>query len=383
MKRRTSSTIWHVKRAGLAIVCAVALGVALAPQMATALDPPRIDDDGTIHVLAFDLPESSFLSIEARVALKQIRTDDAFQVAFRKCPPIEGADRATAPAIRQCQADAFYKTEFYKGIRARYAVTLAPQEIRGVYTEVFTPSDGIAPTNRNRVLINLHGGSFYCCARINSHLESIPIASVGRIKVVSIDYRQAPESVFPAASEDVAAVYQELLKRYKAKNIGLYGCSAGGALTAQAMAWFQREKLPLPGAIGMFCFGSPTADSGDALDSDSGNLSRALTGLDVREILRSLPDYYHGVDRKNPLASPGDYDEIMAKFPPSLLISGTRDLALSSVLATHAQLARLGVIADLHVWEGMSHAFQWYPALPESREAYEVIARFFDKHLGH
>ena len=132
----------------------------------------------------------------------------------------------------------------------------------------------------------------------------------------------------------------------------------------------------------MFCSGAPTAASGDVLESDSANIARAITGLDVKVFLLSAPDYYRSVDRHDPLASPGDYDEIMAKFPPSLLISGTRDLAMSSVLTTHAQLIRLGVKADLHVWEGMSHAFQWYPALPESREAYSVIVRFFETHLG-
>jgi epsilon-lactone hydrolase len=213
-------------------------------------------------------------------------------------------------------------------------------------------------------------------------LESIPIASVGRVKVISIDYRLAPEYTFPAASEDVAVVYREVLKRYKPKNIGLYGCSAGSMLTAESIAWFQRAKLPLPGAIGMFCAGASSAldaDTGKFWKSDSGYITGALVGTFD---LLAFPNYFKGTDLRSPVVSPGDYDDVMAKFPPSLLISGTRDMALSSVLATHAQLVRLGVAADLHVWEGMNHAFQFYPALPESREAYRVIVSFFDSHLG-
>src|SRR5258707_1314328 len=91
------------------------------------------------------------------------------------------------------------------------------------------------------VLINVHGGGFICFAPPESHSESVPIASVGKIKIVSIDYRQAPEYTFPSASEDVEAVYRELLKTYKPGNIGIYGCSAGGALTAQSMAWFEAK----------------------------------------------------------------------------------------------------------------------------------------------
>src|SRR6185312_14600393 len=86
--------------------------------------------------------------------------------------------------------------------------------------------------------------------------ESIPIASIGKIKVISIDYRMAPEYTFPAASDDVVAVYRQLLKTYKPKNMGLYGCSAGGLLTAESISRFQKESLPLPAAIGMFCSGA-------------------------------------------------------------------------------------------------------------------------------
>jgi monoterpene epsilon-lactone hydrolase len=75
-------------------------------------------------------------------------------------------------------------------------------------------------------------------------LRPRPIASIGKIKVISVDYRQAPEYAFPSASEDVATVYRELLKTYKPTNIGIYGCSAGGLLTAETIAWFQKEKLP-------------------------------------------------------------------------------------------------------------------------------------------
>jgi epsilon-lactone hydrolase len=134
---------------------------------------------------------------------------------------------------------------------------MTAQQIGGVNTEVFVPEDGIARKNQRRVLINVHGGGFEGGSRTISHIESVPISSVGRIKVVSIDYRMGLEYAFPAASEDVESVYRELLKTYKAKNIGIYGCSAGGALTAQSVSWFENKDLALPGAVGMFCYGAP------------------------------------------------------------------------------------------------------------------------------
>ena len=76
---------------------------------------------------------------------------------------------------------------------------------------------------------------------------------------------EGPDNKFPAASEDVASVYQELLKKYKPKNIGIYGCSAGGMQTAMSVAWFQKHSLPLPGAIGIFCASAGGIFGGDAL----------------------------------------------------------------------------------------------------------------------
>src|SRR3546814_5596313 len=92
----------------------------------------------------------------------------------------------------------------------------------------------------------------------------MPIAAIGRIKVISVDYRQGPDFTFPAASEDVAAVYRELIKQYDPRNIGIYGCSAGGLLTAQSVAWLIDKKLPLPGAIAMLCEGGAYWTEGDS-----------------------------------------------------------------------------------------------------------------------
>jgi epsilon-lactone hydrolase len=363
----------------LVIALAVSqIGLVIPAQAGGA---PRIDDDGTIHVPAFTLPGSVLLSDEARAELKRERADAVHGDFARACSSTK-QDSSRWSAMRDCVAKAFYRTNQYKHLRARYPVTLSTQLLAGVYVEVFAPMDGIAPSNLRRVLIDLHSGGFEAGSRWTSQLESVPIASVAKIKVISIDYRQAPENKFPAATEDVESVYRELLKTYQPGNIGIYGCSAGGALTAQATARFSYKSLPLPGAVGMFCEGAPKSlrhKYDKWIESDSGRIVAAMSGFGIEQKVKA---YYEGIDRSGPLASPGDYDEVMKKFPPSLLISGTRDFLLSSVLATHAQLVRLGVEAELHAWEGMEHGFLWYPELPEAREAYMVIAKFFDRHLA-
>ena len=275
-------------------------------------------------------------------------------------------------ARRRCAAEHYFP-EFIGRIRARYKVDIEPSTLGGVPVEIITPAAGVADGNRRRVLINLHSGGFIDGGRWSGQVESIPIAALGRFKVVAVDYRLAPEYHFPAASEDVAAVYAALLKEYRPASIGIYGCSAGAVLTAEAVAWLQKERLPRPGAIAMLCGGAFPQDGGD-----SARLDAALAGPAAGP---ARIQYFSAADANNPLAAPGLAPQILAQFPDSLLISGTRDGALSTVLVTHARLIKAGVKADLHVWEGLGHSFHFDPDLPEAREVSEVVVRFFGEHL--
>ena len=173
------------------------------------------------------------------------------------------------------------------------------------------------------------------------------------------------------------AVYRQLLTTYGAENIGIYGSSAGAVLSSQLMAKLLQEQQPLPCAIGMF-FASAHGWHG----GDSSVLARALNeaypidGISIRSL------YFQGADEKDPLVFPGWNEHYLSKFPPSLLISSFRDFALSPVIKTHSELVRLGVSADLQVWDGLDHVFHYDPRIQESREAYQCIVTFFDKHLG-
>ena len=93
--------------------------------------------------------------------------------------------------------------------------------------------------------------------------------------------------------------------------------------------------------------------------------------------------YLAGVSSTNSLAAPASSAEVLAKFPPTLIVTGTRAFELSSAVHTHALLVKQGVETDLHVWEGMFHGFFYNVDVPESRDCYDVIVKFFDKHLGH
>lgn len=348
--------------------------LAMGPVAASA---QTVDADGTVHAPARAFPESALLSPETRAVLNAQRNPPPAPPQPRpsnapvSCPSMAGAAKADIPAIRACEAEAFYASPGYAKLRAQFDVSITEQLMGGVRTEVVMPRGGIAPANRRRVLINVHGGAFMGGARTLSRIESVPIAAIGRIKVVSVDYRMGPDFTFPAASEDVAAVYRELLKTHDPRDIGIFGCSAGGLLTAQSVAWFLKEKLPLPGAIAMLCEGGVYWTEGDS--------SRFV--YDTSAHTMAVNPYFTGVSPNDPLAFPARSLELLAKFPPTLLVTSTRDFALSSTVYTHSRMVKQGVEAELHVWEGLPHAFHMDPDLPESREVYDVVVRFFDKRL--
>jgi acetyl esterase/lipase len=231
------------------------------------------------------------------------------------------------------------------------------------------------------VLINLHGGAFLWGAGSGGLVEAVPVASVARIKVVTVDYREGPEDSFPAASEDVEKVYRELLEHYRPEHIGIYGCSAGGVLTAQAIAWLDDKKLPLPAAIGIFC--ATVVDArGDSQALGPLLMGQPLPAIAHKPGLDAGHPYFKDADFSSPLVTPGMSAAMLAKFPPTLLISGTRDMMLSGTLRSNELLSQAGVPTELHVFEGMWHSFFSDPELPESKAAYAVMARFFNRHLS-
>lgn len=340
--------------------------------------PPSItlDASGTTHISTISIPFSSLASQSAKKHFLD------FIAAYRTVSE-SGVLTDDIATTRRRLDDLLLRPGVDK-LRSAFPVHIKSESYSGVQVAVITPAGRIPPRNKRRVLINLHGGGFATGAGLGGQMESIPIASLGSIKVVTVDYRQGPEHKFPAATEDVATVYRDLLKAYPPRNIGIYGCSAGGILTAESVAWFQSHNLPRPGAIGIFGAGALVP-----VDGDSNYYASALMGWPPLSVdaKRVLPYFdVAGLDIRDPLVSPAYSAQALARFPPSLLISGTRDPSLSSLVYTHSQLVKYGTDANLHIWEGAFHCSFAQPivdpAVPETREAWSVTIKFFDKHLG-
>lgn len=343
-----------------------ALALVLTSTSVIAQDGGTIEPDGTVLVPAFKLPPSDYVSDEARKAMPRTPTDPEAPMMRMLAAGQAGAMRARVGEFMKPRHDA---------LKAKYGVVTRERSIAGIPAVVISPAAGVAKGNAGKVLLNLPGGGFIMgAANGTGMVESIPLAGLAGVEIVSITYRQAPEAMFPAASEDVATVYRELLKKHRPQDIAIFGCSAGGLLTANAMAWFVQEKLPLPAAIGIFCASADARWLGDS--RAYGRPFQALPSADMPR------RYFTDADLSNPLASPVLSPELLAKFPPTLLITATRAFEMSAAVNTHRELVKAGAEADLHVWDGLGHAFFYDPALPESREAFDVMARFFKTHLG-
>lgn len=322
-------------------------------------DSATFDSDGTAHVTRL-VPMPSTVSPEAQQWLKEIEHEEP-----------QPKDLAEIRA----RTDHWQKSQSAQAKRL-FPVNVEAAIIAGVRTDVVTPL-AVPEKNKNRVLINLHGGGFISDS--GSLIEGIPIAYLAKTKVVSVYYRLAPENPFPAAVDDVVAVYKELLKTYQSHGIGIFGTSAGATLTGEVAVKLKQLGLPLPGALGMF---STHPDFSRPTDSQQLFALHGFSGNIAPKDPNGPPDdaYAAKTDRKDPVLSPMFAD--LHGLPPTLLVTSTRDLLLSDTSMFHLALLHVGVDSQLVVFEALPHAFWYHFQLPETREALNMMAKFFDDKLG-
>ena len=361
----------HVGAAAFALLCLHSAN-ARAPQSEVTDAKPQqaipqsdtsvIDTHGTAHITRV-VPVPSTISPEAQKMLAR-----------------QALDAATPQALdeRRSYTDGWQHRAGQASL-AVYPVHMAEAPIAGVPTRVFTPNE--SPVQHpDRVLINVHGGGFNSDS--GSLTESIPIAYLTHTKVVAVLYRLAPEHPFPAAVDDTIAVYKELLKTYKPQHIALYGTSAGAILTAEVTVRLKQLGLPLPGALGIFSGMGDFSRYGDsqamyALDGLSGHLDPPT---DPHSDQHSGSQYVGATNREDPVLSPLFAD--LHGLPPSLFLTSGRDMLLSGTTILHRAFLRAGVDARLVVFEALPHAFWNNVSLPESKEAYGIMASFFNQQLG-
>ena len=342
--------------------------------------------------------DGSILIQNATVPLSPLLSDGGKNV-LRRTQPTEGPG-APVPTPDEIQDMRELRRVYNENLKPRvehmrkaFPVDIEETTINGIEVAIVTPKGGVPARNAKRLILNGPGGGFRTGVRGNGLMISIPVAATLGVKVATILYRQGPEFQFPAASEDLLKVWDHYAKLYPAKNIGMVGCSAGGSLVSQTTAILVQQGRPTPGALGVYCAGLGAVGSGDSAFFGSLAVNNIQAASEQKPAPASTAattpvsganarNYYTGVDMNQFIVNPTLDEKKLAKFPPTIFFTATRDFAMSASAYSHWKLLKVGVPSDLMIFEGLYHGFMTNPDFPEAREGYQIAAKFFDTHLG-
>ncbi|ABW12650.1 Alpha/beta hydrolase fold-3 domain protein [Parafrankia sp. EAN1pec] len=244
-------------------------------------------------------------------------------------------------------------------------------DVDGAHVYVVTP-DGLAADD-GRVYLEIHGSGFIAGGGAMCRSMAVDTARQVRATVWSVDYRMPPDHPYPAALDDCLAVYRALLRDRRPEQIVVGGPSAGGNLAAALILRARNEGLPLPAAAVLATPAVDLTGAGDTWQTNLG-IDNTLTG----SFQPPFALYSGGHDLRDPYLSPL-YGDLGKGFPPTILLSGTRDLLLSDTVRMHRALRAVGVPAELHVFEAAGHAM-FFGTAPEERERTREIRQFCDRY---
>ena len=330
---------------------------ATPPAAVPQTDTCTVDPDGTAHVTRV-VPVPQTISPEAQ--------------KFISRPGPSGPEPTLAE--RRAALDKF-RSGRAEEARKLYPVDIKEETIGGVRCDVIKPLN-IPAAKRNRVLINVHGGGF------NSDSGSLVEGNSHRPPHRNIrGFRLLPAGAgtsvprrggrygggFQGTVEDVQAGKDGPVRHLCRRRP--YRRSRRQAATRRSAASWRPWHL-----------------FRDRRHKSAGRLPGPLHSSGFSGPLQPPPktphdsDYIGTTDPKDPVLAPIYAD--LKGFPPTLLVTSTRDLLLSGTSDLHRAFLRAGVDAELVVFEALPHAFWYDYQLPETKEALDIMARFFDKKLG-
>lgn len=255
---------------------------------------------------------------------------------------------------------------------ARFHLTMRETMIAGVHCYVIAPADGKAP--EGRLLVHVHGGGYVFGAGEAGLTEALLVAGKTGIRTIAIDYRMPPDHPFPAPVDDAVAVWKAVSAKPKGLKIAIFGSSTGGAMVLELTQRAIAGHFRVPDVV---IAGTPWSDLSETGDSYFTNrYADPLVYAGGLEVMAR--QYAHGVDLKDPRLSPiyGSF----AGFPPTMLISGTRDLFLSNTARVDRKLRDAGARSELVVYEGESHgAFLAGADVPETQAFLRDVSDFLKR----
>ena len=246
------------------------------------------------------------------------------------------------------------------------------RSVGGVPVFVITP-EGVDGGDTGPIYLDIHGGSLIMGGGKACEVMARRQAAQVQMQTWSVDYRMPPDHPYPAALDDVLAVYRGLLEVRAPEQIVVGGGSAGGNLAAALMLARPRRRVaPSGGSRPFDARGRP-----DGVRRFIPDKSRSRLRAD-REPGPLHRLYAGDHDLRHPYLSPL-FGDLTSPFPPTFLQAGTRDLFLSNAVRMHRKLRAGGVDAQLHVFEAMPHG--GFFGAPEDDDLAAEVRRFLAAHI--
>ena len=255
-------------------------------------------------------------------------------------------------------------------------VQIKPDQLAGLPVEWVRPRSLTQPDTAP-ICLYLHGGAF-AMGGLNSHRDlASQFAQRAQIRLLMVDYRLAPEHPFPAALDDVLAVYRALLAQgIPAQRLLLGGDSAGGNLALGTAQAIRAQGLAPPAALVLF---SPWLDlTGHSPSRQANAASDVMLSQQVLDEAAAL--YASGLPlddaRLSPLFGP------LAGLPPCLMVASSAEILIDDARRLKQLLLAAGGQVELLEWANTPHAFPVMARyLPEGRAALDQTARFIRQRL--
>ena len=260
---------------------------------------------------------------------------------------------------------------------ATEAATVTSVDANGVPGEWVT----VPESDPNRRMLYVHGGGYVMGSPVTHRRLCEGIARAGGCAVLNLDYRMAPEHVFPAAVEDAMAGLQFMQENgpdgpAAAESVFVGGDSAGGGLMLATLLAAREQGVAMPdGGVGISVW-SDLAITGESIQTRSG-VDPLIT--DDSMVTNMAAMYLGEADAKTPLASPlyADY----AGLPPLILQVGDHEVLLSDTTRVAERAREAGVEVTEEVWDEMFHVWHAFaPMLPEGQQAIDRIGEFINQH---
>lgn len=222
--------------------------------------------------------------------------------------------------------------------------------------------------DRKAVVIYLHGGAYGLGSLATHRHLCAAIALHAGARVVSVDYRLAPENRWPAAVDDALACYRNLLEvGYEPDRIAFAGDSAGGGLAFATLVAARGAGLPDPACIAAF---SPWVDL--TLSQKSLKRNARSDPLLPASRLAEVRDFYVStVNAGAPTASPLFAD--LPNPPPAMIQASRIEILEDEAAAMAEKLRAAGGDVRLEWFRRAPHAWQIFVGL--APEADTAVAR--------